>query len=338
MDWRSLISLIRYMQKESGRGFFELFRDMQRCYETRGFTWRNYVTFGFHMLQDEKIRDTYISQSETDDITMLVNTPESYAILRDKAKAAKIFAPFYGREWFDVREEGPEAFAAFLSRHDVVFCKYVGNMLSRGIERIKTKDIADSAALHARLLSDEKYLVEEGVVQHPEMAKLSLQSVNTMRICTCRDLDGQVSVPYVTLRTNLVEGYYDNTAFKGAWSPIKNFKSVTFPFVNNSRKIVHYTEHPQTKFPFIGFEIPYIDESIQLVKDASERLPEARMIGWDIAVTPEGPVIIEANYTPTPEYYQIYGMQENDLGYAEIMEKALGMPITRPHRAAAGIR
>ena len=337
MDWRSIIGLLRQMKKESGRGFADLFADMKRCYEPRGFTWRNYATFGFHMLTDEAIRDTYISQSETDDITGLVNSPESYAVLRDKGKAARQFKPYFRRDFFDLREGSAEQFAQFVKKHDVVFAKYVGQMLSRGIERFKMAEIEDTKALYDRLKAAGKYLVEEGIVQHPEMARLSLDSVNTMRIATCRHTDGTVTVPYVTLRTNLVDGYFDNTAFKGAWTPIQNFKSVTHPFYNNSRSIIHIHEHPTTKFKYVGFEIPFIEESMEMVKAAADLLPEARYIGWDVAVTPDGPLVVEANYTPTPEYYQIYGMMKDNIGCAAVLEKALGMPVTRPHRKAAGM-
>ncbi|MDZ7634143.1 MAG: sugar-transfer associated ATP-grasp domain-containing protein [Bacteroidales bacterium] len=54
--------------------------------------------------------------------------------------------------------------------------------------------------------------------------------------------------------------------------------------------------HPVTGISIIGFQIPYWKETIELVKRAATMHTQNRSIGWDIAMTDEGPDLIEGNH------------------------------------------
>ena len=56
-------------------------------------------------------------------------------------------------------------------------------------------------------------------------------------------------------------------------------------------------EHPDSLFKLGGFRIPFFQESCELVIKAVKHIPN-RFIGWDIALTPNGPTLIEANENP----------------------------------------
>lgn len=53
-------------------------------------------------------------------------------------------------------------------------------------------------------------------------------------------------------------------------------------------------EHPDIKYNFGGFEIPFFIESCKLVNDIAPLIPY-KMLGWDVAIEKDGPIIIEAN-------------------------------------------
>lgn len=53
--------------------------------------------------------------------------------------------------------------------------------------------------------------------------------------------------------------------------------------------------HPDTGKPIEGFKIPYWEDTIDLIQRAHESLPLLPTIGWDIAITDDGPCIVEAN-------------------------------------------
>lgn len=53
--------------------------------------------------------------------------------------------------------------------------------------------------------------------------------------------------------------------------------------------------HPDTGKSLIGFEIPLWNEAIALVKEASRHFPGLGIQNWDVAITPQGPLLIELN-------------------------------------------
>ncbi len=55
-------------------------------------------------------------------------------------------------------------------------------------------------------------------------------------------------------------------------------------------------KHPVTGVDIVGFQIPYWEESLELVKEAALLHKENRSIGWDVAITNKGPDLIEGNH------------------------------------------
>lgn len=56
--------------------------------------------------------------------------------------------------------------------------------------------------------------------------------------------------------------------------------------------------HPDTNVPFAGFSVPFLKESIELCIRAHRFLYYNFLIGWDVAITQNGPLILEANEKP----------------------------------------
>jgi len=55
------------------------------------------------------------------------------------------------------------------------------------------------------------------------------------------------------------------------------------------------TDHPDTSLPLKGFRLPFWDEAMTLARRATALFVPLRTIGWDVAITAEGPVLIEGN-------------------------------------------
>ena len=62
-----------------------------------------------------------------------------------------------------------------------------------------------------------------------------------------------------------------------------------------------YYKHPISNKDLVGVKIKDWDECVELVKKASKLCPTLKYIGWDVAVSVDGPCLIEAN--PYPGYY-----------------------------------
>jgi hypothetical protein len=54
-------------------------------------------------------------------------------------------------------------------------------------------------------------------------------------------------------------------------------------------------QHPNSGVVFDGFQIPYFREAVELVSQLHRHLRGVHSIGWDVAITPTGPTIIEGN-------------------------------------------
>jgi hypothetical protein len=63
--------------------------------------------------------------------------------------------------------------------------------------------------------------------------------------------------------------------------------------------------HPDTGARITGFEIPYWEEAMELVREAQRKLCEIPTLGWDVAIMPEGPMLIEANWNYATEMMQV---------------------------------
>ena len=84
---------------------------------------------------------------------------------------------------------------------------------------------------------------------------------------------------------------------------VVNEKGIIYkPAIDKKGKI--YIEHPVTNTKIEGFQIPYFKEAIKMVKDASKVVPQVGLVGWDIAITNKGPVMIEGNQLPGYDIYQ----------------------------------
>lgn len=154
------------------------------------------------------------------------------------------------------------------------------------------------------------YIFQETVVQHDEMNRINPSCVNTIRIDSIIDQEGNCELGSAFLRLALDQQSVDNLSSGGVCVGIDLESGMMskegFTLIN---KVGGHTfqKHPITGVTFEGFKIPYFDELKQLILKAAQLTPSLRTVGWDVAITPTGPVIIEGNNT--------YGLTKHDLTY-----------------------
>jgi hypothetical protein len=57
-------------------------------------------------------------------------------------------------------------------------------------------------------------------------------------------------------------------------------------------------EHPDSRIAFKGYTVPFLKDAIDLCLKAHNLFYFHFVIGWDVAITNKGPVIVEANEKP----------------------------------------
>lgn len=153
----------------------------------------------------------------------------------------------------------------------------------------------------------QRAVIEYYIVQHRLLAEINPDSVNTLRIITIigdnefgdsTPLE-QVRVFSSYLRAAAVKGVSaDNMSRGGVFVGIQDdgaLRDEGYCVERHLDLYGRYSQHPITAFKFAGFRVPYWVAAVDLVKRAHKHIWNVKSIGWDVAITESGPIIIEGN-------------------------------------------
>lgn len=323
---KGIITVLNDMHKRSKRSRIDLFKDMYNMYK-KGYTWLNFYTYNFDRVKDPEIRSSFISQyGDNSRIYREFINKDEIKYLKDKVEFNKKYAKYLGREVQNLNESNFDDFNRFLDKHPKVFAKNPYLMGGKGVEYIDTTGL-DRKQIYDRFLKEEKIILEEPIKQCEEMAKLSINSVNTIRTGTAIDKEGNVHILYMVLRVSGSESFLDNASQGGYWTLLSDDGEITKPMYKNLPKEYITEVNPITGFKYTGFVIPKFDEVKKLAVEAANISKGLRYVGWDIAITDEGPILIEGNDFPTTELYQAYIHMDDNRGKVKLFEEKLGIKL-----------
>lgn len=152
-------------------------------------------------------------------------------------------------------------------------------------------------ALERATAGGGKYIVERRLVNHPDIQRISPEGLSTVRVVTAVTAAGEIELLFA--RARFANGkMVDNLGSGGLAVPIDLETGVIDgPAITTSTLIDRVFErHPKTDVVFQGRQIPMWERVLDLAIRSARLEPRARVIGWDIAVTPEGPILIEGNH------------------------------------------
>jgi hypothetical protein len=154
------------------------------------------------------------------------------------------------------------------------------------------------------------YILQSGVIQDQEISKIYPESVNTCRIITENKGSG-ARVVCAMLRMGRGQNEVDNISSGGICTNI-NVNSGKFGDFAISYDGEKFEEHPNTQFAFRNFKIFRWDEIQKFTIEATCKLPFFNYIGWDIALTPNGPTVVEINWNPAIDIIEMtsHGLRE----------------------------
>lgn len=149
-------------------------------------------------------------------------------------------------------------------------------------------------ALYKKIL-ENSYVFQEVIIQHPKLYEVYPGSLNTIRMDTYAD-DSKVSIISAFINFGINGNIVDNPRSGGCFIPIDmksgKMKEKGRQLLEKGGKV--FFAHPDTGIEFKDRHIPYFGEVKELVTKATEALP-FNLIGWDIGISKDGPVIIEGN-------------------------------------------
>ena len=270
----------------------KLVKDMLRMYRRYGFDFDEYLYYRFSSRTLPE-RLEFVANWEHRGYAWAMNEPKNRWLFQNKWKTYEKYRRFYRRE---VCCCGPDAevFLGFVRRHPRFIAKPLDKATGRGIAIYTAEDRTTGEALHKKLL--KKYggwfLAEELIPQAPETAVFHPASLNTVRVPTIRT-DTETVLYHPLFRMGQHGSVVDNSGAGGIFGVMDAQTGRVFAAVDELGHV--YEKHPETGEQIVGFTIPRWDEAVAFVKELVQVTPENRYTGWDIALTEEGWVLVEAN-------------------------------------------
>lgn len=155
-----------------------------------------------------------------------------------------------------------------------------------------------------------KYFFEKQVVNENSLNHINPSSLNTIRM-TVKQVEGKVSLVSAVLRLSVGGCYMDNMHQGGLAVEVDMEKGTLQKYAYRKWDYHRYEIHPDTKIPFEGVVIKNWEKVKSLVLNTTCCLPPFRSLGFDVAITNEGPLIIEINTYPgndLPQIVRSYGL------------------------------
>ena len=309
---------LNIVHKESGKNRVWLFFDMAISMFRYGIGYLDYMTFGFAYIKKDK-RKTFMTMDDNLSLARRLNNPEANPVFTDKLNFNRTFKDFLKRDFADLND-GFEAFEAFCQGKDCFFAKEPVSFGGLGVQKISLKD-KNLKELYSELLAKKLFLAEEAITQHEEMNKLCRRSVNTIRIVTLLSDKGNANFVYALIRVGSGKNDVDNVTSGGMYTLLSEKGEITHPLFCD-KTVSYYTEHPVSGCKFIGFKVPFFNEALELCKKAAKIEPRMRYVGWDVAITPSGPVLVEGNNLPGYDMCQNHRFHDSNEGMKAAFEFA----------------
>ena len=317
---------IQAIHRETNKNRLFIFLDMVWCAAKYGVGYLDYHVFGFSVNRGKK-RRTFMTMQHNVGLTRMVNDATLYPIMNDKLQFLETYHNFIGRKWIDVRQEGVDGLKQLCQMCGTIFVKPISDFGGTGIERISINESTDYQALYKRLIERKQYLAEEAVKQHTVMDTLCSGSVNTLRIVTLT-VDSQPHFLYALLRVGSGNNHVDNISSGGMYTIVGENGMLNFPAFCDKTGL-YYDVHPVSGASFVGFTIPFFQQAIALCLEAAKAKLGLAYIGWDVAITDIGPVLIEGNILPGYDMVQNSKFHPDGIGLLPTVEKILGKPVPK---------
>ena len=165
----------------------------------------------------------------------------------------------------------------------------------------------DLASFAQEIIEDypEGFLLQSAIEQHVDMSRMTGDAVGTLRVVTLRDENG-ISPLYTIWKIPSPKAMSDNYWQDGSMiADIDDQGRVTRCKRGNGAGMEWIDAHPVSAVRFQGHQIPHWDKLHDAAVAAHGLFPEFGVIGWDIGMSAEGPIIIEANDNPFHALYQL---------------------------------
>lgn len=144
-----------------------------------------------------------------------------------------------------------------------------------------------------------EFIIEDRLRQSGQFDRFNPASLNTFRLWVLRNADNRISVLGGYLRVGRAGSVIDNASAGGLMCPVDvETGTLSYGITKHSPHRDDFSAHPDHGAQLQGEVIDQWPEICRFACDVLSRLPHTRFAGLDIAVTPDGPVLVETNPEP----------------------------------------
>ncbi|SLM95175.1 hypothetical protein FM105_04570 [Brevibacterium yomogidense] len=163
-----------------------------------------------------------------------------------------------------------------------------------GVQRTK----GSAASVFA--VQPKPMIIERGLIQHPDQAALFADSVNTLRVLTMVDLENG-NEPFIAMAVQRIGCRRSAPADNWTRGGLSARVDLETGRLGRATRLPDgdvkewFDTHPDSGAQITGVSVPMWQEVHDLVLHSARSLSFMEYIGWDIVISPEGPVVLEAN-------------------------------------------
>lgn len=192
---------------------------------------------------------------------------------------------------------------AITNKNFEAFCKEANGELGKGAFILKTIDgniyVQDQKISFEELrnkFGKTTFIIQEKLNNHPIINNIYPTSLNTLRLVTFLNSDGEVEFYAANYKFGANGSIVDNSGAGGILMKVDEdgvLSDIGYFEPGKRKSLVVNNNHPDTGVRFGGLKLPYWDDIISHAKRFHKFFYGVPSIGWDIAVTPAGPVFTE---------------------------------------------
>lgn len=150
-------------------------------------------------------------------------------------------------------------------------------------------------------------IVQPRMNPHPEAARLTAGALPTARIVTCLNESGEPEVMISVFRMSIGQNRtVDNMHAGGiaAAPDIPTGRLGRASDLGTDSRLGWFTVHPDTGQQIEGTSVPCWEDAKTLAIEAHRAFSDRVVVGWDVAIVDDGPILVEGNGNPDMDIIQ----------------------------------
>lgn len=310
MDKSAMFKKIDSIHKKTNKNKISIFFDMTKCARKYGAGYMDYDLFEMYNLTPAQ-RDTYLTRGRNNQIDKIFNRKEFIDKVERKDQFNNNFNEFLKRDWLNSSTMSKEDLEAFSKKHHEFMIKPIDGGCGKGIEKIHIENYASVDEMY-NSLKEKNVVIEELIKQNKTISAIYPYAINTLRVVTILK-DNEVHILCTYFRIGNGDKFVDNFNSGGMVAPVdKDTGIVIAPAIDKNKNL--YEEHPVTGAKIKGFQFPFWEDMKKMIEKAAKVVPEVGYVGWDVAFSDNGPLLVEGNDFPGHDIYQLPEHTPNKIG------------------------